>query len=81
MEEASPAGRLRLVSWELPRGGSTSILHAGLDLSRRRLDFHLLDEGGETVEVGTAPPTLTGCAVLPIDSAAIGSRSGRGSSR
>jgi hypothetical protein len=27
-----------------------------LDLSRRRLDFHLLDERGETVEVGSAPP-------------------------
>lgn len=32
------------------------MLHAGLDLSRRRLDFHLLDERGETVEVGSAPP-------------------------
>ena len=28
------------------------MLHAGLDLSRRRLDFCLLDERGETVEVG-----------------------------
>ena len=25
------------------------MLHAGLDLSRRRLDFHVLDQGGETV--------------------------------
>jgi transposase len=32
------------------------MLHAGLDLSRRRLDFHLLDEGGDTVEVGAAAP-------------------------
>jgi transposase len=32
------------------------MLHAGLDLSRRRLDFHLLAERGETVEVGSAPP-------------------------
>jgi transposase len=32
------------------------MLHAGLDLSRKRLDFHLLDEAGETVEVGAAPP-------------------------
>jgi hypothetical protein len=32
------------------------MLHAGLDLCRRRLDFHLRDEGGETVEVGAAPP-------------------------
>jgi hypothetical protein len=31
-----------------------------LDLSRRRLDFHLLDEGGATVEVGAAPPDADG---------------------
>jgi transposase len=36
------------------------MLHAGLDLSRKRLDFHLLDEGGETVEVGAAPPDADG---------------------
>jgi len=36
------------------------MLHAGLDLSRRRLDFHLLDDGGETVEVGAAPPDADG---------------------
>jgi transposase len=32
------------------------MLHAGLDLSRKRLDFHLLDEDGTTVELGVAPP-------------------------
>ena len=32
------------------------MLHAGLDLSRKRLDFHVLDAAGETVEVGAAPP-------------------------
>jgi transposase len=36
------------------------MLHAGLDLSRRRLDFHLLDQGGGTVEVGAAPPDADG---------------------
>ena len=36
------------------------MLHAGLDLSRRRLDFHLLDEQGETVELGAAPPDADG---------------------
>jgi transposase len=36
------------------------MLHAGLDLSRRRLDFHLLDVAGETVEVGAAPPDADG---------------------
>jgi len=36
------------------------MLHAGLDLSRKRLDYHLLDGEGETVEVGTAPPDADG---------------------
>jgi hypothetical protein len=36
------------------------MLYAGLDLSRKRLDFHLLDREGVTVEVGAAP-MLTAC--------------------
>src|SRR5690349_17489192 len=36
------------------------MLHAGLDLSRKRLDFHLLDPEGATVEVGAAPPDADG---------------------
>jgi hypothetical protein len=28
------------------------MLYAGLDLSRKRLDFHLLDADGATVEIG-----------------------------
>jgi hypothetical protein len=32
------------------------MLYAGLDLSRKRLDFHLLDSEGATLEVGAAPP-------------------------
>ena len=32
------------------------MLHAGLDLSRTRIDYCLLDERGERVEVGAAPP-------------------------
>src|SRR5271169_6033666 len=32
------------------------MLHAGLDLSRKRLDYCLLDVDGERVEVGKAPP-------------------------
>jgi hypothetical protein len=34
------------------------MLYAGLDLSRKRLDFHLLDVEGGTVEVGAAPPDV-----------------------
>src|SRR2546425_1131607 len=36
------------------------MLYAGLDLSRKRLDFHLLDAEGATVEVGAAPPDADG---------------------
>jgi transposase len=36
------------------------MLYAGLDLSRKRLDFHLLDAEGGTVEVGAAPPDADG---------------------
>src|SRR3989449_222529 len=36
------------------------MLYAGWDLSRKRLDFHLLDGDGATVEVGAAPPDADG---------------------
>src|SRR5438132_1426716 len=36
------------------------MLYAGLDLSRKRLDFHLLESEGATVEVGAAPPDADG---------------------
>src|SRR5260370_42309882 len=44
MKKGLPTGRLRFVQWELLRGGPSPMLHAGLDLSRKRLDFCLLDE-------------------------------------
>jgi hypothetical protein len=40
------------------------MLHAGLDLSRRRLDYCLLDERGDRVGVGAAPPDSDGLAGL-----------------
>jgi transposase len=36
------------------------MLYAGLDLSRKRLDFHLLDSEGATVELGVTPPDVDG---------------------
>jgi transposase len=36
------------------------MLYAGLDLSRKRLDFRLLDEEGATVDAGAAPPDADG---------------------
>src|SRR5215216_4684969 len=41
-------------------GRPLAMLHAGLDLSRRRVDFHLLDGEGATVEIGSAPPDADG---------------------
>jgi hypothetical protein len=38
------------------------MLYAGLDLSRKRLDFHLLDGKGAMVEVGAATPMPMVCA-------------------
>ncbi|MFN2469656.1 MAG: hypothetical protein ABR583_01425 [Gaiellaceae bacterium] len=35
-----------------------------MDLSRKRLDFCLLDESGERVEVGAAPPDADGLRSL-----------------
>src|SRR5437667_12696518 len=41
-------------------GRRHTMLYAGLDLSRKRLDFCLLDQLGEKVEVGAAPPDADG---------------------
>jgi transposase len=40
------------------------MLHVGLDLSRKRLDFHALAQGGGTVEVGASPPDRDGLVGL-----------------
>jgi transposase len=40
------------------------MVHAGLDLSRRRLDYCLLDEQGERIEFGAASPDGDGLAGL-----------------
>ena len=40
------------------------MLYAGLDLSRKRLDFHLLDAEGGTVDVGASPPDPDGLRSL-----------------
>jgi transposase len=40
------------------------MLYVGLDLSRKRLDYHVLDEQGETVAVDAAAPDADGLRVL-----------------
>src|SRR4030095_9250656 len=44
----------------IDEGRPVAMLYAGLDLSRKRLDFHLLDGEGATLEVGAAPPDADG---------------------
>src|SRR5207247_507766 len=46
-------------SW-IDEGRPVAMLYAGLDLSRKRVDFHLLDRDGETVDVGASAPNADG---------------------
>ena len=48
------------------------MLYAGLDLSRHRLDVHLMDEVGEQVLVTTAPPDADGLGGLARQSTGLG---------
>src|SRR6266700_502770 len=47
-------------------GRPHAMLYAGLDLSRKRLDFCLLDQLGEKVDVGAAPPDADGLRGLAV---------------
>ncbi len=46
------------------RKGGAAMLHAGLDLSRTRLDFDLRDADGVLVEAGATTPATAGLAAL-----------------
>ena len=48
------------------------MLYAGLDLSRHRLDVHLMDEAGEPVQVTSAPPDRDGLRGLARQTARLG---------
>jgi len=50
----------RLSPKELTKEAPNIMLHVGLDLSRRRLDFDLLCEDGSRIERGAAPPDADG---------------------
>src|ERR671937_2289426 len=58
-EEGPPRGAMLRASSK-DEGRPVSMLYAGLDLSRKRLDFHLLDAEGATVDVGATPPDADG---------------------
>jgi hypothetical protein len=47
------------------------MLHAGLDLSRRRIDVCLLSAGGEVVEEFASPPDGDGLVVWRAGSGAM----------
>src|SRR5919201_5120005 len=44
----------------IDEGRPLAMVYAGLDLSRKRLDFHLLDGEGATVDRGATPPDVDG---------------------
>src|SRR5215210_3923948 len=56
MKEGLPGDRLRLVIEGASSRRPVFMLHAGLDLSRNRLDVCLLTEHGELIDHIAAPP-------------------------
>ena len=57
------------------------MVHVGLDLSRTRLDVHVMDEAGAPLAVTTAVPDRGGLAALAAGSAGSAGRCMRRSSR
>jgi hypothetical protein len=53
------------------------MLHAGLDLSRRKVDVCLLSAAGEVVEEFASPPDAMGCSGWRVASVATSCRCGR----
>ena len=60
MKRGLPGGNLRVVTKELTKEAPIIMLHIGLDLSRKRLDFDLLCEDGSRLERGAVPPDADG---------------------
>ena len=56
MNEASFGGTLRRVIEGASQKEAVFMLQAGLDLSRKRLDYCLLDRLGDRLEAGAVPP-------------------------
>jgi transposase len=57
-------GKLRRVIESEPKEAPHIMLHVGLDLSRRRLDYCVLDGGEERVETGAVAPDVDALAGL-----------------
>lgn len=60
MKGASSGENLGSLRNQSPKEAPDTMLHVGLDLSRNRLDLHVLDDAGDTVEVTAAPPERDG---------------------
>src|SRR5690349_11250287 len=59
-----PEARLMVLTKERVGRRPVVMVHVGLDLSRTRLDVHLMDEAGAPLAVTTAVPDRGGLAVL-----------------
>jgi hypothetical protein len=70
MKRASVVAISKVATVELTTRRPMAMLPAGLDLSRHRLDVHLLDAQGSTVQVTTAPPDADGLRGLVRQTAA-----------
>ncbi len=60
MKKGLPGGSLQVVTKEPTKEALIIMLHVGLDLSRKRLDFDLLCEDGSRLERGAVPPDADG---------------------
>jgi hypothetical protein len=72
MKRGLRGGNLPGATVELTTRRPMAMLHAGLDLSRHRLDVCLLDAQGSTVQVTAAPPDADGLRGLARQTAAHG---------
>src|SRR6266536_5812555 len=64
MKRGLPGGTLHVSSVEASRKEAPRMLYAGLDLSRKRLDVHLLEESGATKEVTAVSPDADALRIL-----------------
>src|SRR3954463_6871592 len=61
---AAPRSRVLVRPAVVTRGGPVLMLHVGLDLSRTRVDVHVMNEAGAPMLVTTAAPDAGGLASL-----------------
>jgi hypothetical protein len=76
MRPAAPGEARLLLANSVSEGGRLSLVHVGLDLSRTRLDVHMMDEAGTSLAVTTAVPDRDGLAVLAERIGGFGDRVG-----